>query len=912
MRTGNVLNALCRETQPTAPVILGKLIFRPKPGNSRSDVNNYRPISVLDTDRRIFHSVLAKRIAPQLAKMIPPAQTGFIPGRAMSSNILVLALLAEAAAHGWFDQPIVVLEQDQAKAYDHIRHRWRDRVPDAANTPKEIKQLLRNLYDGATIRFQLDEGISEPVSVRRGLLQGAADSPLWYTLLYQPFLDAFERSKAGVTIPFETGSIHFSYIAYADNSYFFLKSEEDAKAYWAARRKYDLALGSRLNERESSVTVLWPKGVDKMGVPWIDEFSKQFKTREPGESFKCLGRLLRLTAEPASDLVTRTISSRLCNSWGQANQYLSLFGKAALINSQILSRIWFILEAIPLPKPSVEIFKQIRRRLLPLLQTQGRARISWKVAIRPKEEGGLGILDPAAMIPAAFANIIFRLLADGEKDGPGMLLVIGFTRWLKETYAMSPAAITFLSSYGNVTSAGRETTRKRTHYVKWITAAGGIPLDDPGEGILARVLDACLRIPITIAPTVDWSLLSPAEAAALPWFNDSYPLLPIWRVNCYYRSVYSVNRSRLPAGRTDEVGKERFAKWRKTVINWGLSTFADVLWLHAESEEGSFITSSGFQDRCGVPASLLAVRRHAARYPMADRAPCKGDEKIWITFPRVFPSYIDALPNALASKLGEYAQQEAARLGPVTHSIPLRETNHCFPWRLMSYAEKEPAELSTRFLRGVVAKAGEPIIPSWVGLPQPSNATRGNAILERDSDSDGSEFEETPALDLATSSSTQGSPYAKLVWKNIWPKIHAILILGVGQETWALVLHGKGPTITQVVHNQLLQRWEPRSALCPFCRLKHTSQHAYLECEGAIQVWKASWLVLQQLITSVPEWQEVDGVTILEGFPQTELRLGSNLATRFRSWFSLVLCAALWPAQSLHLPSAACQCGSGQ
>ncbi|CDR99362.1 hypothetical protein [Sporisorium scitamineum] len=272
--TARVFNYLSDHDCNTNSVILGHLLFKAKQGNVQTEVAHYCPISVSDVDRHLLHSMLAARIVAQVDQIIPQEQTGFIPGRSISSNISVMTLIAEAATRGWLKDPIVILEQDQAKAYDRVEHHWRDRVLEDLGMPERVTRLLRNLYAGVNICFDLGE-LTKAVVYKRGFLQGAPDSPLWYMLTYQPFLNKYESSGAGVTVKFRGQQVHISYVAYADNS-FFLCSAEDAKAYWAARKQYDITSGSQLNAKESSVTVLKPLHDNGPLPSWIEEFKEHF------------------------------------------------------------------------------------------------------------------------------------------------------------------------------------------------------------------------------------------------------------------------------------------------------------------------------------------------------------------------------------------------------------------------------------------------------------------------------------------------------------------------------------------------------------------------------------------------------------------------------------------------------------
>ena len=84
---------------------------------------DFRPISLCNISSKIISKVLSNRLSTLLPQLISPWQTGFVPGRGIDENILLIQELV-----GDLDRrlknPNVILKLDMEKAYDRVERNF--------------------------------------------------------------------------------------------------------------------------------------------------------------------------------------------------------------------------------------------------------------------------------------------------------------------------------------------------------------------------------------------------------------------------------------------------------------------------------------------------------------------------------------------------------------------------------------------------------------------------------------------------------------------------------------------------------------------------------------------------------------------------------------------------------------------
>ena len=85
------LNEAYEENELTISQRRGIITLLPKKDGSLLDLQNWRPITLLNVDLKIAAKAIAKRLETVLPKLIHPDQTGFVKGRYVGENIRLIS-----------------------------------------------------------------------------------------------------------------------------------------------------------------------------------------------------------------------------------------------------------------------------------------------------------------------------------------------------------------------------------------------------------------------------------------------------------------------------------------------------------------------------------------------------------------------------------------------------------------------------------------------------------------------------------------------------------------------------------------------------------------------------------------------------------------------------------------------------
>ena len=216
-------------------------------------VSNYRPISSMNTDCKMYTNLVNARLAPWAVSKIHNDQKGFVPGRLMSDH----TQLAQGIAHmcSLTRTPGYLVSLDQAKAYDRVDQAWLLRVMEAMGLPRSLTGLIQDVLPNCRSWVRINSGYSDWFKLRRGVQQGDPLSCLLFNFSIEPLAMRLRRTVGGISI---SSLAPAKVMLYADDINLFLSSSNDIPCVSSCLDTTSFAIGSKFNKDKTDVKPLGP------------------------------------------------------------------------------------------------------------------------------------------------------------------------------------------------------------------------------------------------------------------------------------------------------------------------------------------------------------------------------------------------------------------------------------------------------------------------------------------------------------------------------------------------------------------------------------------------------------------------------------------------------------------------------
>ncbi|CDS11845.1 hypothetical protein LRAMOSA11489 [Lichtheimia ramosa] len=382
---------------------------------------NWRPLSLINADAKIFTKLIANRVNQVLPRLINPYQTGFMPNRLISDNGWLNQVIMSNARTACASKQQVAIFLDQEKAYDRVHPDYLQRVLLHFGFPDSLVTSLCKLFFGTRIHVSINGWLGAGFTQGRGLRQGDPLSPLLFNLAFEPMLCSISASTlqgvslspvpiarhhqpapamlntigAESTLDMDCVSTSFTdpapvvkLLSYADDLEVFLTHPTEWPTLLELLKRYGRASNAKVNLSKTVMMSLsgkahpeWISIAQDYGAEWHDTTSPL--------AVRYLGYPLYHNQHQLLSYLNEIKLKITRHAHLLKGRNLSVRGASMVANSLLLSRLWHVLRVVPAPLTWLKEIKTIVRNfVLPFWPAP-----SWDTICLPRRFGGLGIIN---------------------------------------------------------------------------------------------------------------------------------------------------------------------------------------------------------------------------------------------------------------------------------------------------------------------------------------------------------------------------------------------------------------------------------------------------------------------------------------------------------------------------------------
>ena len=303
---------------------ISKIALLPK-SEDRLKVQNYRPISLLNTMYKVVAKIYANRMKPLLHYWILPSQTGFVPNRCILDNVFLAFEAIEWTLEN--KQNLSMLLLDFEKAYDRVNWTFlRETMIAMGFHNKWINQVMA-LYSNASAAVIVNGEQSKTFLLQRSVRQGCPLAPYLFLLTVDVLGQMLQHPECGVQGLRLPDNTVITNQMFADDTLLLLDgNKENMDRALTVIHRFGAASGAKLNLHKS--VGLWLSDTERT---WQWGETAGLKWLKPGEVTRYLGFPfgLRIPQQEKDNKMLSQLHKHL-SIW--STQKLSLAGRIMIAN----------------------------------------------------------------------------------------------------------------------------------------------------------------------------------------------------------------------------------------------------------------------------------------------------------------------------------------------------------------------------------------------------------------------------------------------------------------------------------------------------------------------------------------------------------------------------------------------------
>lgn len=343
---------------------------------SKLDLENYRPIILLNTDYKILTKALANRMKKVVGDIVQPTQSYSIPGRDIADTIATIRDVIEYMKKD--KKGGIILGLDWNKAFDRVEHQFLFKVLEKFGFGKRMVGWIRRLYGSARSCIKVNGVLTDTFIVGRSVRQGCPLSALLYAISVEPLASLIKGDKTikGIELPFGGRCVINQY---ADDTTVTVREMSSVKKVLEIIGKYGMASGAKINREKSEIMYIGEVQRADIGLRVEEKY------------MKVLGVYLGVDSTDARDVTWTGVINKIrtvCSAW--KGRKLKLKGKIIVVNNLMLSVCVYVMSVIEMPE---WVMNELNKIACGFIWEGKGVKIAHKTLVARKREGGLKLID---------------------------------------------------------------------------------------------------------------------------------------------------------------------------------------------------------------------------------------------------------------------------------------------------------------------------------------------------------------------------------------------------------------------------------------------------------------------------------------------------------------------------------------
>ena len=382
----------------------GIITLLPKQGKDTKYLKNWRPITLLNVDYKIYTHVIKNRLKNVIPIIISKHQTGFQKGKSTTDNLILMYLVLEYYERNPHEEGYLV-QIDFEKAFDSVEHRFLFSVLKKIGLGNKMIEMIKVAFSGCSSMILVNGHLSEPVYLCRGLHQGSPLSPILFILMGQALTDrcVYNERIKGILVD----DVEVLMSLFADDTDSFLKDIEGITELLNELEHFGKVSGCICNKEKTNCI---PLGAAKHSLN--TSVKKLLGDDNVVNAFSALG--IKFNNNSLSNVVEYNYADKIekAQEWVSrwSRRYLTVYGKVTVIKTLLVSQFVYLI--IPLVTPPRETLNKIQADMYKFIWGGKPDKIKREVTNNSKEHGGLDMIDFKEFFTSLKCKLVGILISD--------------------------------------------------------------------------------------------------------------------------------------------------------------------------------------------------------------------------------------------------------------------------------------------------------------------------------------------------------------------------------------------------------------------------------------------------------------------------------------------------------------------